>query len=228
MLKFADKIYLLLLAVVFATTCGCAQPECRPGCWQNPHQELKTEKQICQMTEGEAGWVVPWALYADADGKLWLHDGHTVHNYTGGTVQLLIRKTRAGMVVDISSTKERWVRERKVYAASLKVMGHDGCATTDQATLPESRRQLRLEDMKCGDSGWTVPWSMHSNYRGEKMLNGSYTLYDSPGGTVQMKVTRTADGYVVDISKAGYYTWREGPTNYCGDFTALPVKEICK
>jgi hypothetical protein len=60
------------------------------------------EHTIQKMVVGEAGWTVPWAMWADTQGALWIHGGYTVHEHAGGTVWLHILRTAEGIIVDVS------------------------------------------------------------------------------------------------------------------------------
>ncbi len=59
-----------------------------------------------------------------------------------------------------------------------------------------------LAQMKVGESTYTVPWAMtlfDTDQGTIACLNGDYTSHESPGGTVQMLVKRTEDGYEVEV-----------------------------
>lgn len=78
------------------------------------------------------------------------------------------------------------------------------------AKLPEHLIESNtIANMQPGDSGWTVPWAMAVDQDADCYLNGDYTLRDRPGGTSEMRVTRTRDGYIVDAPKG--YRWQ--PSN---------------
>lgn len=48
------------------------------------------ERQIKDMAFGESGFAVPWAMYADEDGDLFINGGYTVDEQSGGTCRMLI------------------------------------------------------------------------------------------------------------------------------------------
>ena len=62
------------------------------------------------MDVGEAGWVVPQAMYADDQRRLWLNGNSTIRAEPGGTVRMAVRRDEAGWHVDASGCRpdERW------------------------------------------------------------------------------------------------------------------------
>ena len=61
----------------------------------------------------------------------------------------------------------------------------------------ENKNQLK--NMKVGQQGYIVPWGMWIDLDGNCYLNENYTLDQSPGGTVSLKITRVNDGYIAHI-----------------------------
>ena len=58
------------------------------------------EQQIKHLIPGETYWAVPWAMWADEDGNLWLNGNYSVHDGPGGTVQMevwLVRDNEYGI-----------------------------------------------------------------------------------------------------------------------------------
>lgn len=53
-----------------------------------------------------------------------------------------------------------------------------------------------ISEMKVGESGYTVPWSLGIDEQGYAWINGNYSISHNSGGTCQLKVERTAKGYV--------------------------------
>ena len=89
--------------------------------------------------------------------------------------------------------------------------------------LPAQLEQNTLRDMRVGDEAWTVPWAMHADENGELFLDVNFTQDARPGGTVQMKVKRTHEGYEADVTQCGYFGgWRKGDKG--GD--AVPVLKL--
>ena len=95
-----------------------------------------------------------------------------------------------------------------------------------QATLPKSRKEKNLLDMKSGATTWTTPWAMYADESNSLWLNGDYTQHNNRVGTANMKVHKTLKGdYVVDISNCGDYKWNIGE-GFFGDFTPVPVLKL--
>lgn len=61
---------------------------------------------------GESVYVVPWALYADNDGYLWLNGGYTFENYPRGTSRM-----------KVSKKKEKYICDMEHYAQTIKLDG---------------------------------------------------------------------------------------------------------
>lgn len=57
------------------------------------------ETTIASLQTGETAYIVPWAMCADQDRKLWLTASHTAHRSPGGTVQMRIERTENGFRV---------------------------------------------------------------------------------------------------------------------------------
>jgi hypothetical protein len=67
---------------------------------------------IKDMIIGETGWIVPWGMYADSDGYLYVNGGYTYSNVPGGTVDTKIEMTSRGLIVDISrSRRKEWAKD---------------------------------------------------------------------------------------------------------------------
>lgn len=92
-----------------------------------------------------------------------------------------------------------------------------------QATLPAGRASAdhSIASMDEGESGWTVPWAMYADKSRALWLNGGYTIDSRPGGTVQMRVWRDAEGWHVDASRCRDHEWSGGL--YVGTFTPIAV-----
>lgn len=213
---------LFAVAVFFGLGKTRVQPRLEPA-----YIGTKADKPISEMKVGETGWVVPWCMYADEDGNLWLRKGYTLSDTAGGTVQMLVRKTAKGYTVDIATCDHRWSPDGSRSAGDLPVASIDGYTSTPpQAELPKDRRQKQLCDMKPGESGWTVPWGMFADNDGKLWVNVKYSVYESPGGTVSMKVERTATGYTCDVSQCRDHRWSRRTPVYVGGTNGEPVEAL--
>ncbi len=65
---------------------------------------------------------------------------------------------------------------------------------------PKFEDKSQLKNMKVGESGYTVPWAMWVDLDGNCWLNENYTIQGTPGGTVQLKITRVTEGYIAHIN----------------------------
>lgn len=75
--------------------------------------------------------------------------------------------------------------------------------------LPEIFLEDTIAKMRVGDAGWSVPWAMGVDADRKCWLDPAYTVHDSPGGTVEMRISRTSDGYVVEVPRTNRWLPRE-------------------
>ena len=61
-----------------------------------------------------------------------------------------------------------------------------------------------IADMQIGEKGYTVPWA-YDPITNELDIN--YDVDPSPLGTCEMKVTRTIDGYDVELPSKSMYRY---------------------
>lgn len=79
------------------------------------------QRKLSDLMIGETVWTVPWAMFADDDGDLWLYGNFSYHEGPGGTVSMKVSKTGSGYVVDISECKDyRWSRDGESSAVMVK------------------------------------------------------------------------------------------------------------
>lgn len=87
---------------------------------------------------------------------------------------------------------------------------------------------VRIDSMKPGDSGWTMPWSMSQDEDGNMWLTGDSPLhgYDEQGGTISLLVIRNGDGtWAVDASLIDWRGWdREEGVPHSGDILVSSVQ----
>jgi hypothetical protein len=95
--------------------------------------------------------------------------------------------------------------------------------------------EKKIQDMKVNESGYTVPWAVAFDHKGMAYIRPNYKIYSSPGGTVQLKVTRIGpDKYDYDIDLArlsGFrgedsYGWEPMPAEVCRTENLIPVRSI--
>lgn len=66
--------------------------------------------------------------------------------------------------------------------------------------LPERHEKKNtLENMEEYTSCYTVPRAMRVDQQGQCHLNESFSWEERPGGTVQLKITKVPEGYIVHI-----------------------------
>ena len=89
--------------------------------------------------------------------------------------------------------------------------------------LPDSLARVSLADMCLGETVYVAPWAMYVDTLGECYLNGGYSFVYQPFGTQQLEVSKTLDGYVVNVSKCPNHKWSVGMSGYVGEFVPLSV-----
>jgi hypothetical protein len=99
---------------------------------------------------------------------------------------------------------------------------------TRHARLPEHRETATLDMLGVGEQCYTVPWAMWADEERRLWLHPHYSAYGQPGGTARMLVTRTADGYEVDIRSVHNHTWLPGPNMYAGAGSEPAWIPVCK
>ncbi len=63
----------------------------------------------------------------------------------------------------------------------------------------------RVETMKIGETSYTLPWAMEVTKGHQCYLNGHYPTTPYPYKTSTLKVTRTLEGYVVDVPDGCFF-----------------------
>lgn len=64
------------------------------------------------MPIGASGYTVPWAMWPDEDGELWLHGGYNYLDSPRGTVGMKVTRREDGYEVDISANHAKSFRWR--------------------------------------------------------------------------------------------------------------------
>ena len=63
------------------------------------------------MVEGESVRTLPWGMYADDEGSLWLNGNYPITDQPQGTSKMLVTKKHGDYIVDVSNCKEHgWER----------------------------------------------------------------------------------------------------------------------
>jgi hypothetical protein len=67
-----------------------------------------------------------------------------------------------------------------------------------------------VQDLTMGESGWTTPWTLLLNGRGEWFVHADYAIAPARTRECCVKVTRGPDGIEADYSRAPY-DWHPAP-----------------
>ena len=95
-----------------------------------------------------------------------------------------------------------------------------------QALLPETHDEPTIGAMLLGESGYAVPWAMWVDGERRCWLHPSYTIHPDRGGTVQMRVTRTEDGYEAWLTNQKYTPCQEPGYVSPVDTKYIPVTRL--
>lgn len=174
---------------------------------------------LAELEPGEQTYVVPWAVRVRADGSAAVDLAHRGHRTPQGTASLLVTRGEGQWVV-VPGAQDRWIATDTAPVADgarhqpvLFDMGR-----TLARRMPDRLHAHTIARMKVGEAGYTVPWAMRWD-GSQLVLHPNYTVavpgkYGGPPmleGTVQMKVTRTADGFVVDARRLGVMDRHDWP-----------------
>lgn len=64
--------------------------------------------------------------------------------------------------------------------------------------------ETTIMSMNVGEAGYTVPWSLTIDENGKPWLNKYFAITRQFGGTASVLVTRTKEGFEVDVSRSKY------------------------
>lgn len=81
----------------------------------------RQEPQLKDLAPGQKTWTVPWAMYAERNGKLWLNGDYSQNHAPGGTVEMLVmRDKRTGAYhVDARQTGHQWSKDGPCYCGDF-------------------------------------------------------------------------------------------------------------
>lgn len=68
--------------------------------------EHLAEISLQDLILGETGWIVPWAMYAEKDGTLWLNGNYTFQEKQAGTASMLVERVEGGYSVDLHQCQD--------------------------------------------------------------------------------------------------------------------------
>lgn len=64
-------------------------------------RETGAQSTIRDMAVGETGYTVPWALWSDAEDRLWIEGDYIVLGKARGTARMFVARKADGYKVDI-------------------------------------------------------------------------------------------------------------------------------
>lgn len=82
-------------------------------------------------------------------------------------------------------------------------------------------RFAEIRDMQPGQGGWAVPWALSIDANGTHSLRGNYVVHGTRGGTVQLWVERTDEGWNVNTRMATTYDYE-----YPGDYVSKSPRDL--
>lgn len=95
------------------------------------------------------------------------------------------------------------------------------------ARLPDRFFQRTIDGMWVGSQRYTVPWAMWVGMDGCCWLHPRYSVHKHPGGTVEMLIERTDDGFRVTPPPSERWTPVDRPSYVGSDgLEWIPVAEV--
>lgn len=76
-------------------------------------------------------------------------------------------------------------------------------SSSQAVRLPNEMYQPVISDLHVGEFAFTVPWAMEVDIDGQCYLNIDFFVRSGMGGTVEMGVLRTAEGFYVFLPEHG-------------------------
>jgi len=76
-----------------------------------------------------------------------------------------------------------------------------------------------IADLKVGETGYSVPWAIDFDLDQNPYLDLGMSIHKTPGGTVQLPITRTGDGledFDIDIREVKDYEWHPSNRPFSG------------
>ena len=93
--------------------------------------------------------------------------------------------------------------------------------------LPEHLARITIKDMIVGEQAYTVPWSIQVDQEGRCWIRGDYAFTHRRFGTSKMSITRTNDGFEVEVSRGTQYEQVHISSEAKSQMALLPVSRIC-
>lgn len=102
-----------------------------------------------------------------------------------------------------------------------------GLLSKRQAKLPKRLIKPSVKDMQVGQHAFITPWGMWVDDQKRCWLHPDYTIHDSEGGTVTLRIERRADGFHVHAPRGYAWPLEKGP-GYASpaDTQYIPVKKL--
>ena len=92
--------------------------------------------------------------------------------------------------------------------------------------IPKNLRELPIDDMLVGESGYAFPWAMFADEHEEVYINGNYGYSETPTKKHMLYIKRKKNGFVVDISKCKNKRWTVRYKVYINEKDKLPIIKI--
>ncbi len=88
------------------------------------------------------------------------------------------------------------------------------------------RRIMKIKDMKNGEYGFAIPWSMWRDINGQFWLIGDTNLRKNRKGTEEMQVFKYKGKYYIDTSACNEIWNKRENSGRRGDLDPIPVYQI--
>lgn len=236
------KKYLLVVIAIAMVMVGCKQKNSASAAVSGISQAVMPDELIVptvmSMQVGETGWIGASGIIADREGKLWLLKNACFSKEKSGSGKIKIALTNRGYVVDIDdipADERLWKREVCIYPTGLMSVNRlmqgklNIGGSANQAVLADAMTRLTVMRLKIGESGWMSPNMLNVSCDGKIWLYGDARVDRFSSRWATMPVSKTDEGYVIDISQVPVEEcrWYKDSSDYSYDRNSyVPVFEL--
>lgn len=181
--------------------------------------ETYEEFVIERMSDGDTAYVVPWAMFADKDRRLWLVGSYQIQDEPFGTASMKIEKKGDELLVDADT-----IGDHRYIPGSPRYMGVDEDDFVPASLLlkssyfkkgeivrvkylPEFLEQLTVSGLLEGEKAYTVPWAVIIDQNNRAFIESDSPIENETGGTVQLLVRKESNVVLVDTKTIGKHKY---------------------
>ena len=92
--------------------------------------------------------------------------------------------------------------------------------------LPKQFREMPIDEMMIGESGYAFPYAMFADEHEEVYINGNYGYSETPTKKHMLYIKREKKGFIVYLSNCKNKRWTVRYKVYIDDKERLPIIKI--